>query len=103
MGFQLSSLEKDEGGTRVLGIIAGILVGRHLKTTDDLFDNRSSPRTESLVAAAVRWAEKDHAEGGQLSREEANVASVIDYFRQLTTPCALYAETSTVPTSSFCQ
>jgi hypothetical protein len=35
----------------------GILVARHLKTTDDLFDNRSSPRTESMVAAAVQWAE----------------------------------------------
>jgi hypothetical protein len=42
----------------VLGIIAGILVARHLKTTDELFDNRSSPRTESLVASAVQWAER---------------------------------------------
>jgi hypothetical protein len=39
---------------------AGILVARHLKTTDDLFDSRSSPRTESLVAAAV--GRQDHAE-----------------------------------------
>jgi hypothetical protein len=30
----------DEGRKRVLGIIAGILVARHLKTTEDLFDNR---------------------------------------------------------------
>jgi hypothetical protein len=36
----------------------GILVARHLKTTDDLFDSCSSPRTESLVAAAVQWAER---------------------------------------------
>jgi hypothetical protein len=43
----------DEGRKRVLAIVAGILVARHLKTTDDLFDSRSSPRTESLVAAAV--------------------------------------------------
>jgi hypothetical protein len=35
-----------------------ILVARHLKTTDDLFDCRSSPRTESLVAAAVQKAER---------------------------------------------
>jgi hypothetical protein len=28
----------------VLGIIAGILVARQLKTTKDLFDNRSNPR-----------------------------------------------------------
>lgn len=38
--------------------VAGILVAHHLKTTDDLFDSRSSPRTESLVAAAVQWAER---------------------------------------------
>jgi hypothetical protein len=44
----------DEGRKRVLAIVAGILVARHLKTTDDLFDCRSSPRTESLVAAAVQ-------------------------------------------------
>jgi hypothetical protein len=43
----------DEGRKRVLAIVAGILVARHLKTTEDLFDNRSSPRTESMVAAAV--------------------------------------------------
>jgi hypothetical protein len=48
----------DEGRKRVLAIVAGILVARHLKTTDDLFDSRSSPRTESLVAAAVRWADR---------------------------------------------
>jgi hypothetical protein len=46
----------DEGRKRVLAIVAGILVARHLKTTDDLFDCRSSPRTESLVAAAFQWA-----------------------------------------------
>jgi beta-N-acetylglucosaminidase len=48
----------DEGRKRVLGIMASILVSRHLKTTEDLFDNRSSPRTESMVAAAVQWAER---------------------------------------------
>ena len=48
----------DEGRKRVLGIIAGILVARHLKTTEDLFDNRSSPRTEAMVAAAVQWADR---------------------------------------------
>ena len=46
----------DEGRKRVLAIVAGILVARHLKTTEDLFDNRSSPRTESMVAAAIQWA-----------------------------------------------
>lgn len=39
-------------------IVAGILVARHLKTADDLFDNEPSPRTESMVAAAVQWAER---------------------------------------------
>ena len=48
----------DEGRKRVLGIIAGILVARHLKTTDDLFDSKESPRTASMVAAAVQWAER---------------------------------------------
>jgi len=42
----------------VLGIIAGILVARHLKTTEDLFDTRDSPRTRSMVAAAVQWADR---------------------------------------------
>jgi hypothetical protein len=37
--------------------VAGILVARHLKTADDLFDSKPSPRTESMVAA-VQWAER---------------------------------------------
>jgi hypothetical protein len=48
----------DEGRKRVLAIVAGILVARHLKTADDLFDSKSSPRTDSMVAAAVQWAER---------------------------------------------
>lgn len=48
----------DEGRKRVLAIVAGILVARHLKTTEDLFDTRPSPRSESLVAAAVQWADR---------------------------------------------
>jgi hypothetical protein len=48
----------DEGRKRVLGIIAGILVARHLKTTEDLFDTRDSPRTRSMVIAAVEWAKR---------------------------------------------
>ena len=48
----------DEGRKRVLAIVAGILVARHLKTTDDLFDSKPSPRTESLIASAVQWAER---------------------------------------------
>jgi hypothetical protein len=48
----------EEGRKPVIGIIAGILVARHLKTTDDLFDTRDSPRTRSMVAAAVQWAKR---------------------------------------------
>jgi hypothetical protein len=42
----------------VLAIIAGILVARHLKSTEDLHDSRPSPRTESLIASAVQWADR---------------------------------------------
>jgi hypothetical protein len=44
----------EEGRKRVLAIVAGILVARHLKTTDDLFNSRPNSRTESLVASAVQ-------------------------------------------------
>jgi bifunctional DNase/RNase len=47
----------DEGRKRVLAIVAGILVARHIKTSDDLFASQS-PRTESFIAAAVQWAER---------------------------------------------
>jgi hypothetical protein len=64
----------DEGRKRVLGIIAGILVARHLKTTEDLFDNRSSPRTEAMVASAIQWAERIMRKiDRQTSNEVANV------------------------------
>jgi hypothetical protein len=46
----------DEGRKRVLAIVAGILVARHLKTPEDLGDSRPSPRTENLVSFAVQWA-----------------------------------------------
>ena len=48
----------DEGRKRVLTIVAGILVARHLKTPEDLRDSRPSPRTESLIASAVQWADR---------------------------------------------
>jgi hypothetical protein len=48
----------DEGRKRVLAIVAGILVARHLKNPEDLNDSRPSPRTESLIASAVQWAER---------------------------------------------
>jgi len=52
----------DGGRKRVLGIIAGILVARHLKTSEDLFDTRDSPWTVNRsCGGAVRG--EDHAEG----------------------------------------
>jgi len=48
----------DKGRKRVLGIMASILVSRHLKTTEDLHDSRPSPRTESLIGSAVPWADR---------------------------------------------
>jgi hypothetical protein len=48
----------DEGRRRVLAITAGILIAWHLKTTDDLFDSKPSPRNESLIASAVAWSER---------------------------------------------
>jgi len=47
----------DESRKRVLAIVAGILVARHIKTTDDLFASQS-PRTDSFIAAAVQWADR---------------------------------------------
>ena len=41
----------------MLAIVAGILVARHIKTTEDLFASQS-PRTESMVSAAVQWADR---------------------------------------------
>jgi hypothetical protein len=47
----------DEGRKRVLAIVAGILVARHLDTADDLFGGpQGSPRTDKMIAAAVQWA-----------------------------------------------
>lgn len=44
----------DEGRKRVLAIVAGIIVARHLVTADDLFGGpQGSPRTDKMVAVAV--------------------------------------------------
>lgn len=49
----------DEGRKRVLAIVAGILVARHLNTADDLFGGpQGSPRTDAMIDAAVQWAER---------------------------------------------
>jgi hypothetical protein len=51
-------IHMDEGRNRVLAIAAAILVARHLKNPEDLHESRPSPRTESLIASAVQWAER---------------------------------------------
>ena len=56
----------EEGRKPVWGIIAGILIGPHLRTTEDLRDSRPSPRTESLVASAA--ANKDQPDGKKYAR-----------------------------------
>src|SRR6266852_2821915 len=45
----------DEGRKRVLAIVAGILVVRHLKTPEHLGVSRPSPRTEYLISSAVQY------------------------------------------------
>jgi len=47
----------DEGRKRVLAIVAGILVARHLKTADDLFDSKAQSE-KPVAGAAVQWAER---------------------------------------------
>ena len=42
----------------MLGIIAGILVVRDLKTSEDLIETRSIPRTESIIAPAAQRGER---------------------------------------------
>ena len=54
----------EEGRKPVWGIIAGILIGPHLRTTEDLRDSRPSQRTESLVASAA--ANKDQPDGKKI-------------------------------------
>jgi hypothetical protein len=49
----------DEGRKRVIAITAEIIVARNLERADDLFGGpQGSPRTDKMIAAAVRWAER---------------------------------------------
>jgi len=58
-GESATLVRMDEGRKRVLGIMASILVSRHLDTADDLFGGpQGSPRTDAMIAAAVQWAER---------------------------------------------
>ncbi len=52
----------DEGRKRVLAIVAGILVARHLKTTDDLFDSKPSPRDRIASRRYGPMGRADHEE-----------------------------------------
>jgi hypothetical protein len=55
---RLTISETDEGRKRVVAIIAGIIVARHLDTADDLFGGpEGSPRTDKMVAASIQWAD----------------------------------------------
>ena len=59
VGFAVEmGIEMDEGRKRVLAIVAGILVSKHLDRADDLFGEPDGrPRTDRMVAAAVEWGE----------------------------------------------
>jgi hypothetical protein len=47
----------DEGRKRVMAIVAGIIVARHLDTADDLFGGpQGRPRTDKMIAGSVQWA-----------------------------------------------
>ena len=41
----------------MLAIVAGILVTRHIKTADELFESKATPRTEALIAAFASFPE----------------------------------------------
>jgi hypothetical protein len=66
----------EEGRKRVLGIIAGILVARHLKTTEDLFDTRDSAHTfDGSGCGAIGGADSQES----CSNDEANQAGCADF------------------------
>ncbi len=49
----------DEGRKRIIGIVAAILAGLHMRTADDLFGGPpGSPRTDRLISASIQWAER---------------------------------------------
>ena len=52
----------DEGRKRVLAIVAGILVARHLKSTEDLFDNRAESAHGGDGSGCRSVGRKDYAE-----------------------------------------
>lgn len=48
----------EEGRKRVILIAASILVARHLKHENELMGYSANPRTEALIASAIRVAER---------------------------------------------
>ena len=52
----------EEGRKRVLAIVAGILVARHLKTDDDLFDSKTKPENRIHGRRCGSVGGADHAE-----------------------------------------
>jgi hypothetical protein len=57
--FVKIGMAMDEGRKRVIAITAEIIVARNLERADDLFGGpQGSPRTDKMIAAAVRWAER---------------------------------------------
>jgi hypothetical protein len=49
----------NERRKRVLAIVAGIIVARHLDTADALFGGpQGSLRTDKMVAAGIQWVER---------------------------------------------
>jgi hypothetical protein len=57
IGRKVYDARMDEGRKRVIGIIAGIIVAKHLDVADDLFGGpQGSPRTDKMIGAAVQWA-----------------------------------------------
>jgi len=55
----MKSTVVEEGRKRVIAIVAGILVARHLNTANDLFGGpEGSPRTDKMIAAAIQRAEQ---------------------------------------------
>ena len=93
----------DEGRKRVLGIIAGILVARHLRTTEDLFDNRPSPRPSPSLrrrfsgrsASCGRWTTSlpasDHTTG-PFSR--MHISATVSLLAQGESPGSCHSEES---------
>jgi hypothetical protein len=59
VGRKVYDVGMDEGRKRVIAITAEIIVARNLERADDLFGGpQGSPRTDKMIAAAVRWAER---------------------------------------------